>query len=485
MKQLSAKEVKKTNYPERVLQFGEGNFMRAFVDWQIDQLNKAGLFNGSVVIVQPLEQGLGDVINQQDGLYTLILEGMKDGQAVREKQIIESVSRVINPFQQKDDYFALAQAPELEFIFSNTTEAGIVFDQEDLLTDELPKTFPGKLTAFLYQRFIHFNGDDTKGMTIIPCELIENNADQLKKCILQYADLWDLPKEFVTWIEQANQFCNSLVDRIVPGYPKDKAKEIEAELGYADQLIVVAEHYHLWVIEGDQALADQLPVEKIGLNTLFVEDLTPYRSRKVKILNGTHTAMTPISYLMGLETVEEAINDPLINAYLTALLNDEVLTTLPMEADELQAYTNSVLERFENPYIKHQLLSISLNSIAKFATRNLPVLLEFYQKEGKLPDKLVFAFAALLYFYRNEQKILKDDREILDRFESLWLNFDGSKDSALSLVHSVLSEESWWNGEDLTKLEGLEESIADLLIQFNQVGMKSALTSLLGAENHA
>lgn len=484
MERLSEKLVKKIHYPERVLQFGEGNFMRAFVDWQIDELNKAGLFNGSVVVVQPIEQGLAELINQQDGMYTLILEGVKDGQPIREKKIIESISRVIDPFQQREEYLALAHAPDLEFVFSNTTEAGIVFDDQDVLTNQLPKTFPGKLAAFLYQRYVHFNGDKNKGMKIIPCELIDRNADYLKKCILEYADLWQLPESFKDWIEQANQFCCSLVDRIVPGYPRNQVKEIEKELGYHDQLIVVAEHYHLWVIEGDQVLADQFPAEAAGLNTLFVKDLTPYRTRKVKILNGTHTAMTPVAYLMGIETVEEAINDPIIHAYLSALIYDEVLPTLPFEASELKTYTDSVLERFKNPYIKHQLLSISLNSISKFATRNLPVLLDFYQKQQQLPEKLVFGFAGLLYFYRNDQQVLKDDPEILDLINHLWSNFDGSQASALSLVQAVLSKQEWW-GRDLTQIEGLVARMAQLLVQFNQDGIKPTLMALLGAKDHA
>ncbi|SEN53616.1 tagaturonate reductase [Amphibacillus marinus] len=488
MERLSKQIVDKNSYSEKVVQFGEGNFLRAFVDWQIDVMNKADLFNGSIVVVQPIEHGLTELLDQQDGLYTLILEGIKEGKAVREKEIINSISRTINPYQDKEAFFALAKQPELAFVFSNTTEAGIVFEETDIQTDRLPRTFPGKLTAFLYERYLHFHADMTKGLAIIPCELIDRNGDQLKACIEKYIDLWALPAAFLDWLNHANQFCCSLVDRIVPGYPRDQATKIEHELGYHDQLMVVAEHYHLWVIEGDAELAAKFPANQIGLNTLFVEDLAPYRTRKVHILNGSHTALTPIAYLMGLNTVEEAIKNEKISQFLKQMINEEVIPSLPYDQSDLKAYTETVLERFENPYLKHQLMSIALNSVSKFATRDLPILLRYYEKTGALPEKLVFALAALLYFYDgkrgNETIALNDDPEILERFQKWWKTYDGSLESAHYLVSHALRKTKWW-GQDLTKLEGLVKQVAEHLMRIDTNGIALALDHILEVKDHA
>ncbi|HLR75042.1 MAG TPA: tagaturonate reductase, partial [Virgibacillus sp.] len=297
MQKLNENVIKKQVYPEKILQFGEGNFMRAFVDWKIDLLNQKTDFNGSVVVVQPIEQGLVNQLNEQDGLYTLYLQGIKNGEAVKEHSVIQSISRGLDLMTDYDEYLKVAENPELRFIFSNTTEAGITYDETDQLTDKPQKTFPGKLTAFLYHRYQIFQGDSNKGFILIPCELIEQNGQKLEEIVLRYAEQWDLGADFINWIHEGNTFCNSLVDRIVPGYPKDTIEEITEELGYRDELVVVGEQYHLWVIEGPEWIQDEFPVDQIGLNVLFVEDLTPYRTMKVRILNGAHTAMTPVYYL--------------------------------------------------------------------------------------------------------------------------------------------------------------------------------------------
>lgn len=469
-------------YPEKVLQFGEGNFLRAFVDWQIDVMNKEVDFNGSVVVVQPLGQGMVEKLNQQDGLYTLYLQGMKEGKAVKEHSRIDSISRGLNLFTQYDQYMELTRNPELRFIFSNTTEAGIAFDASDRLEDRPQKSYPGKLTAFLFNRFKAFSGDLTKGFIIIPCELIDRNGEKLKKIVLQYAELWNLGEDFIQWVHEGNTFCCSLVDRIVPGYPRDTIQEITEELGYKDDLVVVGEQFHLWVIEGPASIRNEFPAHLAGLNTLFVDDLTPYRTRKVRILNGAHTAMTPVSYLYGLDTVAEAVEHQVVGTFVKELIYEEIIPTLDLPIDELNSFAADVLDRFKNPFIQHFLLSISLNSISKFKTRDLPSLLEYYNLKKQLPRKLVFSLAALIAFYkgtREEEEIkLADDQDVLDLFKGLWTAHDGSEASLRNIVISVLGYEASWEA-DLNLVQGLTDMTVGYLADIETNGMKKALASLL------
>lgn len=469
-------------YPEKVLQFGEGNFLRAFVDWQIDVMNKEVDFNGSVVVVQPLGQGMVEKLNEQDGLYTLYLQGMKDGKAAKEHSLINSISRGLNLYTQFDQFTELTQNPELRFIFSNTTEAGIAFDSSDRLEDRPQKSYPGKLTAFLFHRFKAFNGDLTKGFIIIPCELIDRNGEKLKKIVLQYAELWNLGAEFIQWVHEGNTFCCSLVDRIVPGYPRDTIQEITEELGYQDDMVVVGEQFHLWVIEGPAWIREEFPAHLAGLNTLFVDDLTPYRTRKVRILNGAHTAMTPVSYLYGLDTVAEAIEHPVVGTFVKELIYEEIIPTLDLPIEELNTFASDVLDRFKNPFIQHFLLSISLNSISKFKTRDLPSLLEYYHRKNELPRKLVFSLAALISFYkgtRGEEEInLADDQDVLALFQGLWAKHDGSEESLRNIVVTVLGDEASWE-IDLNQLQGLTDLTVGYLTAIEMNGMKQAVEAIL------
>ncbi|OLS40959.1 tagaturonate reductase [Bacillus sp. MRMR6] len=483
MEKLSRKIIKEANqYPEKVLQFGEGNFLRAFVDWQIDVLNKNTDFNGSVVVVQPLGQGVVEKLNKQDGLYTLYLQGVKEGKAVKEHSTISAVSRGLNLFTQYDEYTKLAYNPELRFVFSNTTEAGIAFDENDRLEDRPQNSFPGKLTSFLYKRYQAFNGDKEKGFIIIPCELIDRNGEKLKKIVLQYASLWNLEDSFVQWIEEANTFCCSLVDRIVPGYPRDTIDEITQELGYKDDMVVVGEQFHLWVIEGPQWIREEFPAHKAGLNTLFVDDMTPYRTRKVRILNGSHTALTPVSYLYGLDTVAETVEHEVMGSFVKELIFDEIIPTLDLSTEELNSFANAVLERFANPFIQHFLLSISLNSMSKFKTRDLPSLLEYYDQKQELPRKLVFSLAALIAFYkgkRGEEDIrLSDDQDILDLFKERWSQFDGTIESIEVIVKNILGFEKNWE-MDLNNVPGLTAAVTKDLFEIETKGMKEAVESVL------
>jgi tagaturonate reductase len=470
-------------YPEKVLQFGEGNFLRGFVDWQIDVMNKNGHFNGSVVVVQPRGQEKIAKLNAQDGLYTLYLQGMKEGKAVKEHSIITSISRGINLFTQYDQYLDLAANPELRFIFSNTTEAGIAFDENDCLEDRPQKSFPAKLTAFLYQRYNAFQGDKEKGLIVIPCELIERNGEILKEIVLKYTELWNLGAEFAAWIHEGNTFCNSLVDRIVPGYPRDTIEEITEEIGYKDNLVVVGEQFHLFVIEGPQWIREEFPAHLAGLNTLVVDDLTPYRTRKVRILNGAHTAMTPVSYLYGIDTVAEAIEHEVAGQFVKELIYDEIIPTLDLPIEELYSFADAVLDRFMNPFMQHFLLSISLNSISKFKTRDLPSLIEYYNRKQELPKKLVFSLAALISFYkgnRGEETIkLADDQDVLDLFSEQWSQYKGTFDSVMAIVTSVLGYEKVWE-IDLNQVPGLTAAITNDVYKIETMGMKKAVESILG-----
>jgi tagaturonate reductase len=469
-------------YPERIIQFGEGNFLRAFVDWQVDKMNKEADFNGSVVIVQPLATGLVDMLNEQDGLYTLYLQGLKDGKAVKEHSVINSISRSLNPYSQYEEYLKVAENPELRFVISNTTEAGISFDENDKLGDTCQNSYPGKLTAFLYRRFKTFKGDKAKGMIIIPCELIDRNGEKLKATILKFAELWKLENEFVAWLNEANTFCCTLVDRIVPGYPRDTIQEIHKELGYEDSLVDVGEQFHLWVIEGPQWIANELPFEKAGLNVKLVEDVTPYRTRKVRILNGAHTALVPVAYLYGLDTVGHSVDDAVIGKFLRGVMYDEIIPTLDLPEDELKYFANAVLERFMNPFVNHYLMSIALNSLSKFETRDLPSLLEFTKRKGELPKKLVFSLAALIEFYkgkRGEEEIkLADDEDILALFKELWANCDGSNEAYKKIVTTVLGYEKNWK-MNLNNVSGLTDAVTENLIKIEQLGIKEALKSVM------
>ncbi|NMF06779.1 tagaturonate reductase [Clostridium beijerinckii] len=469
-------------YPEKVLQFGEGNFLRAFVDWQIDKMNEEAGFNGSVVVVQPQEGGLVNMLNEQDGLFTLYLQGVQGKRAIKTHKIINSISRGINPYTDYNEYLKVAENPELRFIVSNTTEAGIAFDENDKLNEGCQKSFPGKLTAFLLRRFMVFNGDNSKGFIIIPCELIDRNGEKLKEIVLRYAEIWNLGQDFANWINDANTFCCSLVDRIVPGYPRDTIDEVREELGYDDNLVDVGEIFHLWVIEGPQSIKDELPIEKAGLNVKVVDDMTPYRTRKVRILNGPHTAMVPVAYLYGLETVGEAVDHEVIGRYVHDVIYDEIIETLDLPHEELVEFADAIIERFQNPYVKHYLMSIALNSLSKYKTRDLPSLTEYLKRKGALPKKLVFSLASLIEFYKgkrgDEDIQLTDDEDILELFKKLWEKYDGTKEGLNKIVTSVLAYEKNW-GSNLNGIPNLTDEVSRYLEIIEKVGMKEAIKEVI------
>lgn len=480
-----------SHLPEKVIQFGEGNFLRAFVDWMFQQMNKNGLFNGRVVVVQPLSHGFIPKLNEQDGLYTLILKGIRNGHPVAEEEIISSISRGINLYTDWAEYLRCAENPDIEFIVSNTTEAGIAHNPGDRPDDQPPASFPGKLAVYLYHRFKHFAGDPQKGMVIIPCELIDRNGDNLKRIILRLAQEWGLPAEFKEWVEKYNYFLNTLVDRVVPGYPRDELKEITDRLGYEDHLLNTGELFHLWVIEGPRELQERLPFTKVGLNVVWTDDLTPYRTRKVRILNGAHTSCVPVAFLYGLDTVGEMVDHPVLGQYTKEVIYKEIIPSIELDEKMLTEFAEAVLERFQNPYIKHYLISILLNSTSKFKTRALPSLLSLIDKNGRVPEKLSFSLACLIALYqgtveglsmkcRREQGefTLQDDLHVLEFMQMAWAECDNPELGVLALVRKVLSETALW-GQNLDDVNGLSEKVAENLSQILQVGIKAALTWIM------
>ena len=485
--------VKTVDRPIRVLQFGEGNFLRAFVDWIVDNLNEKAGFDGNVMMVQPLANGMGDMINAQKGLYTTCLRGIQNGKPVEEFRQITSVAGCINPYSDYDAFASQAENPDLRFVISNTTEAGIAYHAGDGLEDRPQVSFPGKLCAFLYRRYKAFGGDASKGLVMIPCELIDKNGDNLRRIVLQYADEWKLEKEFVDWVENACDFCNSLVDRIVPGYPRAEADAICQKLGYKDNLIDTAEIFHLWVIECHRrSYEDELPTAKAGLNVVWTDDMTFYRTRKVRILNGTHTMMSLASYLCGIDTVEDSVKSPVVGPFMRDGLFNEIIPSMDGDVEELKKYASDVLERFANPYIEHLLLSISLNSVSKFKTRDLPSVLGYVQKTGRLPQHLALSIAALIAFYRGTEfegdalvgdrnggkYLIKDSREYLETFASIY-GAQHKCNGCLSkaLCDGILTKEDWW-GMDLTTIPGLRDAVEGYLVKIFDEGMEAAIRSL-------
>jgi tagaturonate reductase len=469
-------------YPERIIQFGEGNFLRAFVDWQIDLLNEHTDLNAGVVIVRPIQSDFPPSLSTQDGLYTTIIRGLNEkGEAVSDARLIRSVNREISVYGQYDEFLTLAHHPDMRFVFSNTTEAGISYHAADKFDDAPAVSYPAKLTRLLFERFSHFHGAADKGWIIIPCELIDYNGETLRELVLRYAQEWALPQAFIQWLNDANSFCSTLVDRIVTGYPRDEVASLEAQLGYHDGFIDTAEHFYLFVIQGPKSLAAELRLDKFPLNVLIVDDIKPYKERKVAILNGAHTALVPVAFQAGLDTVGEAMNDAEICAFVEKAIYEEIIPVLDLPREELESFASAVTGRFRNPYIKHQLLSIALNGMTKYRTRILPQLLAGQQATGQLPARLTFALAALIAFYRGERHgeryPVQDDAHWLTRYQQLWAQHHDKQIDTRSLVEAVLSESNHWE-QDLTQVKGLVEQVTLDLDAILHQGMREAVNPL-------
>lgn len=482
MNTLNRRDFPGALYPERIIQFGEGNFLRAFVDWQVDLLNEHTDLNAGVVIVRPIQSDFPPSLSTQDGLYTTIIRGLNEqGEAVSDARLIRSVNREISVYSQYEEFLKLAHNPDMRFVFSNTTEAGISYHADDKFDDAPAVSYPAKLTRLLFERFSHFNGAVDKGWVIIPCELIDYNGDALQELVLRYAQEWALPAAFTQWLNEANTFCSTLVDRIVTGYPRDEVAALEAELGYHDGFLDTAEHFYLFVIQGPKSLASELRLDKYPLNVLIVNDIKPYKERKVAILNGAHTALVPVAFQAGLDTVGEAMNDEEVCAFVEKAIYQEIIPVLDLPKDELETFASAVTGRFRNPYIKHQLLSISLNGMTKFRTRILPQLLKGQKATGTLPARLTFALAALIAFYRaerfGESYPVQDDAHWLERFQQLWSQHHDKQISTSELVSAVLSVSDHWE-QDLTQVSGLVEQVTLDLDAILHQGMRAAVKPL-------
>ena len=472
--------------PERMIQFGEGNFMRAFVDYWFDLMNERVGFNGKIVLCQPIAPGLAEMINEQEGLYTLFLRGFENGEKVNAKRVISSVSRCLNPYSDYQAVLDCAKNPDLRFISCNTTEAGVVYDPSCQFTDVPAASYPGKLTQFLYERFKHFGNEKGKGFVILSCELIDNNGKELEKCVLQYVEQWGLGEAFKTWVQEENIFCSTLVDRIVTGYPRSEAKQICEELGYEDNLIDTGEVFGFWVIEGPESLKEELPFEKAGLPVLICADHKPYKQRKVRILNGAHTSMVLGAYLAGQDIVRDCMNDEVICGFMNKTIYDEIIPTLTLPEAELKEFAAAVTERFNNPFVDHALLSISLNSTSKWKARVMPSLKGYVEKFGKVPPCIAASLAFYIAFYTgkrledqamigvrgdNEYEI-KDDRFVLEFFDA------HKEEEADVLAKHVLENQEFW-GEDLTQIPGLLDMVAADLAKVRTQGAYEVMKDCL------
>ena len=475
--------------PEKVLQFGEGNFLRAFVNYWFDVSNEKAAWNGKCVLVQPIAQGLTQLINEQEGLYTLYLRGTENGQKVDRKRVISSVSRCLNPYDKADfdAMMEVAVSDDLEYVVSNTTEAGIVYDPACNLADMPCASFPGKLTQVLYKRYQAGKG----GLVILSCELIDNNGKELLKCINQYIDQWGLEAGFKNYVNHDCTFCSTLVDRIVPGRIRDAAEvaRLEQENGYTDPLMDVGEVFGVWNIEGPAWLEEKLPFKAAGVNCIVVPDVTPYKKRKVRILNGAHTGFVLGAYLGGYDIVRDCMHDDAVRGYMNKMLYEEVIPTLPLDKADLESFAAAVQDRFNNPFVNHELMSISLNSTSKWRARNMPSFLEYIELTGKLPTCLTMSFAAYIAFFSNEVQELTDAGLVCRRPKgntytcsddrwALEFYYAHKDDSVEDLVHAVMTNEQMW-GQDLTQIPGFEAATVANLKKIRTEGALAAYASCL------
>jgi tagaturonate reductase len=484
--------------PERVLQFGEGNFLRAFADWMLHRMSSGGFFTGRAVLVQPIARGQADALNAQDGLYTVMLRGLERGKRVETREIVSSVSRAVDPHRDFQAFLACARNPDLRFVVSNTTEAGICVDPADRLDARPAASFPGKLTQLLVQRCRHFGGDPSRGLVVLPCELVERNGDALLAAVLETARAFDLPASFVRWVHEACLFTNTLVDRIVTGYPADEAPALADALGYEDALLVAGEPFHQWVIETPSSLADELPLAAAGLNVIETRDLRPYRERKVRILNGAHTMMALAGFLAGHDTVGGCMDDARIRTLIERAVSREIIPTIELPQDELAAYADLVYERFRNPFIRHRLASIALNSVSKVRVRIVDTIFDHARMFGQLPPHLTFALAALCAHHRGNEVEdgallgrrggdayrVEDTPAALALFVAAWRACPPGAETperCLVLVRRLLGRADLWGHDLCNALPGLDGQVAVWLHEIVTRGMNATLDRLLEA----
>ena len=482
MELISKSKTGKKERPIKVLQFGEGNFLRGFVDYMIDIANEKGEFDGDIVLVKPIEFGSLDRFRAQESQYTVSLRGIVDGEATVMNRIVTSVTDVVAAHEEYERYSAFAKLDTLRYIVSNTTEAGIVYDENDKLEMTPPMSFPGKLAKFLYERYQHFNGAMDKGLVMLPVELIDDNGIHLKECVLKQADNWGLEDAFKTWVNDACIFCSTLVDRIITGYPFGEDEKLWEEWGYKDELIVTGEPFALWVIESEKEIKDEFPLDKAGMPVIFTDNQKPYKQRKVRILNGAHTSFVLASYLAGNDTVLQSMQDEVVCNFMKKTIFDEVIPTLTLPEKDLKDFAEAVITRFNNPYVKHALLSISLNSVSKWRARCMPSFLGYIEKAGELPAHLTFSLAALMAFYKGteirdkalighrdgQEYNIMDDKAVLEFFAA------NSEKPSAEFAAAFLSNVEFF-GQDLTEIAGLTDKIAAYLDEIAAKGMRKTL----------
>lgn len=483
MEHLNAAMAPAQDRPVKVLQFGEGNFLRAFVDYFLDIANEKAGFNGSIVLVKPIELGtLFPAFKEQDYRYTVMLRGLVDGEAVEQTRVITSVSDAVDAYADYDRYAAYAKCDTLRFVVSNTTEAGIVLDESDRLELCPPKTYPGKLCKFLFERAEHFDYAADKGLVILPVELIDDNGIQLRRCVKELAKIWKLGERFEKWLDEACVFTSTLVDRIVTGYPRGEAEAIWQKIGYEDNIIVTAEPFGLWVIESEKDISKELPLPSIGLPVVFTDNQKPYKQRKVRILNGAHTSFVPAAFQCGYDIVLDAMNDPMILNFMQKTLYDEVIPTLTLDKADLMAFAEAVTGRFKNPFIKHALLAICLNSVSKWRARCMPSLLIYVEKMGKLPEHLTFSLASLMALYHGGQlkdgklECLRDGQPYQLQDDPAVLEFFATTANlpVREQVEKFLGNESFF-GPDLIRVPGIVDSVAESFEDILNRGMRTVM----------
>ncbi|MDA2927849.1 tagaturonate reductase [Acidobacteria bacterium AH-259-G07] len=464
--------------PEKVVQFGSGRFLRAFADKFIDRANREGVFNGRIVVVQSTDRKRADLLNEQNGLYTLCVRGLKQGKPIEEYSILASVSRALSANQAWEKVLECARNPDLELIISNTTEVGIVLDSDDAHELAPPRSFPGKLTAFLHERFRAFAGAPDRGLVLIPCELINNNGARLAEIVLELAQRWELGDEFLNWVKSANHFCNSLVDRIVTGTPEsEEVKRIQEKLGYQDRLLTVAEVYSLWAIEGDESLKRRLHFAEVNAPVIVANDITPYRERKIRILNGTHTIAVPLAFLLGNNTILESMQHPFASHFIEHVMRDEIGPSLDLDPDLVRNFIEEVLQRFKNPYLKHELLDITFQSTSKMRLRVVPSIKNYYEKNKQAPPLLCLGFAFYLRFMKGVEKkegrifgrrdhelyVINDDQA--EYFFSQWKEInEDDKQQVSHFVDQICQNSHLWE-INLAQLPGFSAKVAEYLIK--------------------
>jgi tagaturonate reductase len=473
--------------PERVLQFGTGVLLRGLPDFLIDKANRQGIFNGRIVVVKSTDGGDSVAFDEQDGLYTLGIRGFENGNLIEENIVCSAISRVLSAKSQWADILKCASNPDLQIVISNTTEVGIQLVQDDIKQSP-PISFPGKLLAFLYERFKVFNGDKTKGLVIVPTELITDNGKKLEHILLELAHLNDLESPFIDWLENHNTICNSLVDRIVPGKPDATIKaQMDAELGYEDNLITMSESYLLWAIKGDEKVKSVLSFHQVHEGVIIEPNIDLYSELKLRLLNGTHTLSCGLAYLSGFSLVKEAMKSEVMEGYISRLMLSELALGIPykMDLEVAELFGKQVLDRFRNPYLEHRWLSITMNYTSKMAMRNIPTLVHFYKKQGSVPECFALGFAAYLLFMKAVKVVngvyyghsngsdyaIQDDKA--NYFYDLWQHHSWEE-----LVFTVLKNQSLW-GNDLTEIRGFKEKVGYFLNQLLKNGVLETLNNEL------